>query len=116
MKRALADLAAARLARAELVRAAFLEVLDPFGDPRMIVPVMTAVGLVMGPLKEPCSRELECEVVQASLALGARLYSVGGRRLLRGVRRRGQGVAEAVAASIEHRRWARAGLPPPKSW
>jgi hypothetical protein len=109
MRRALEELKAARQARAEKVRAALLERLDFFGDPRMCVPMMTVVGLAAGPMKEPCSRELECELVQASKALGARLYSVGGRRLLRGVRLRGQSVAEAVAASVEYRRWARAG-------
>lgn len=107
MKRALEHLIAARTERTERLRAAFLEAYDVFADPRMCVPLMTAAATVAGPLKLPCSRELEREVASIATALGARLYAVADRRLLRGVRRRGQSVAEAVRESVETKRWAR---------
>ena len=89
-------LIAARADRAVRVRAAFLAAFDPLGHPGFAVPVRDVAKAVGALLKEPWSRGLEHEVLRAARAALIDLVVVGGRRLLVGVRRRGQSVAEAV--------------------
>lgn len=109
MRREIRRLMEAGAERAARVREAVLEGWDPFGDPRMCVSVREVVTAAVVLMKEPWSRGLEREIQQAFSALGARLYSVGGRRLLLGVRRRGQSIAEALEHSKELRKWATGG-------
>lgn len=99
---------AAHLERRERVRAAFLAALDPLGHPAFATSLDEAVAAVGAALKEPWSRRLEADVLGCARAAGARLIRVGTRKLLRGVRRRGRTVAEAVADGRAVRAWARA--------
>lgn len=109
MRREISRLIDSGAARAARVREAVLSGFEAFGDPRMCVAVQAVAQGVVGHMKEPWCRGLEREVLQACRALGVRVYSVGGRRLLLGMRRSGQSVAEAVEASRELRKWAIGG-------
>lgn len=109
MRRGIRRLLEVGAERAERVRAAVMADWDVFGDPRMAVAVREVMVAVVVGMKEPWSRGLEREVRQALQDRGARLYSVGGRRLLLGVRRRGQGIAEALEHSKALRAWATGG-------
>jgi hypothetical protein len=99
---------AARRARADGVRTALDGAFEALGHPAFAVALQEVVTEVGRSLKEPWSQGLERLVVSAARAAGARPMRVGNRWLLRGVRRRGRTVAEAVEDGRAIRAWARA--------
>lgn len=107
MSRLAAALLAAKTARPARIRAALEALVDVFGHPDMTLPLAMVTTRVAQAMKEPWSRALMREVAIAARWAGAGSFAIATRPFLRGVRWRGQSVAEAVAEGLEHRREAR---------
>lgn len=97
----------AQLAADAAVRAAIDDAWEVTGDPRLAVPLEVIAAAVVTAAQVPHSLALERRIRSALGARGARVFRVGNRPLVRGVRRRGQPQLEALASSREWRAWAR---------
>lgn len=108
-------LLAARAERAERLRLALLEAFGFVGHPGFAVSLQEVVAAVVGAMKEQETREFRDEIRQACRGLGARMFHVGRVELVRGVRRRGRTLEEALWDARELKIWARAtrSRPPP---